>query len=357
MSATNLLTGTNCLRVAMVALAAGCSSPIPAKKSEPVFYPEPPAMPRVQYLTSISSESDLGRTHGKWLQFVVGEGPPADPLVKPYGVTVHENKIFVCDTVDRSIAIFNLAGKRMTRWIPRGEAKFQLPVGLDFDADGRAFVADANRGAVLIFDHSRKFTNTLSEEGMKPAAVAVAQERVYVADVSHHNVAVFDRASLHKLFTVPRDNDNPEARLFTPTNLALDSSNHLFVSDTGAFHIQEYDHDGRWLRNMGMEGDSPGQFARPKGVAVDRAGRIYVVDAAAQVVQVFSPDGQLLMYFGGPDGGGHELSLPAGIAIDYDNVERFRPLIAPNFSVEYLVLVSSQYGDNKINIYGFGHQQ
>jgi len=92
-------------------------------------------------------------------------------------------------------------------------------------------------------------------------------------------------------------------------------------------------------------------------LAVDRAGRIYVVDAAAQVVQVFSPDGQLLMYFGGPDGGGHELSLPAGIAIDYDNVERFRPLIAPNFSVEYLVLVSSQYGDNKINIYGFGHQQ
>jgi hypothetical protein len=82
-----------------------------------------------------------------------------------------------------------------------------------------------------------------------------------------------------------------------------------------------------------------------------------VVDAASQVVQLFNPEGRILMDFGNPKSGAGALELPAGIAIDYDDVDLFQKYAAPGFTLEHLVLVSSQLGERKINVYGFGHKQ
>ena len=59
------------------------------------------------------------------------------------------------------------------------------------------------------------------------------------------------------------------------------------------------------------------------------------------------------MFFGG---GGNEpgrLNLPAKVVVDYTSVPYFKKL-AHDFDVEYIVLVSSQYGPRKINVYAFG---
>jgi hypothetical protein len=92
-------------------------------------------------------------------------------------------------------------------------------------------------------------------------------------------------------------------------------------------------------------------------VAVDREGRIYVVDAAFQNVQVFNPEFKLLLFFlsGGLEK--HNVYLPAGIAIDYDNIEYFKGYIHPKFKAEYLLFVTSNFGNNKVNVYAFGTYQ
>jgi hypothetical protein len=87
---------------------------------------------------------------------------------------------------------------------------------------------------------------------------------------------------------------------------------------------------------------------------VDRAGRVYVVDAASQVVQIFDADGKLLLFFGEPEGSPVGLNLPAKVAIDYDHVGLFQTYAAPDFQVEYLVIVTNQYGDRKVSVFGFG---
>jgi hypothetical protein len=87
---------------------------------------------------------------------------------------------------------------------------------------------------------------------------------------------------------------------------------------------------------------------------VDREGRAYVVDAATQVVQIFDSEGRLLMYFGAPGASTQgELGLPAGVDIDYENVGYFQKYLAPGHECEYLVLVASQVGPRKVNVYGF----
>jgi DNA-binding beta-propeller fold protein YncE len=112
------------------------------------------------------------------------------------------------------------------------------------------------------------------------------------------------------------------------------------------------------LSTIGSHGDAYGQFARPKGIAVDPDGKIYVVDAAFENVQIFDGNGNLLLFF--PEGGAKSavsLVLPAGIAIDSTLTEYFTPLVSPDFQVEYLVLVASQYGDKKLSVFGFGQKR
>jgi hypothetical protein len=59
------------------------------------------------------------------------------------------------------------------------------------------------------------------------------------------------------------------------------------------------------------------------------------------------------MYLGEPDAVEGQMYLPADVIIDYDHVSLFRKFAAPGYDLEFLVLVSNQYGDRKISVYGF----
>ena len=154
--------------------------------------------------------------------------------------------------------------------------------------------------------------------------------------------------------TVPRNVTSEEAKLFSPTNVAVDREGRIYVSDTGGFTVKVYDAEGNFVRSLGERGLDPGRFALPKGVAVDRDGRAYVVDAATGLAQVFDADGKLLMFFGDPKTGGMgAMYLPAGIAIDYENVGLFQKYAMPGRKLEYLIFVTNQAGTQKVGVYGF----
>jgi len=42
------------------------------------------------------------------------------------------------------------------------------------------------------------------------------------------------------------------------------------------------------------------------------------------------------------------------VKIDYDSVQFFEKLAAPGWDIEYLVLVTGQFGTNKVVVYGYG---
>ena len=71
----------------------------------------------------------------------------------------------------------------------------------------------------------------------------------------------------------------------------------------------------------------------------------------------FNPEGRLLMFFGenGNQRGG--FLLPAKVAIDYDNLKYFQQYVAPDFQMEYLVLVTSQFGDRRVNVLAYGQEK
>jgi hypothetical protein len=60
------------------------------------------------------------------------------------------------------------------------------------------------------------------------------------------------------------------------------------------------------------------------------------------------------MYFGQGGEQPGDFQLPAKVTIDYDNVEYFQSFAAPGFRIEYLVLVTSQFGPHLVNVFGYG---
>ena len=347
-----LMLGGGCL---CLALFSGCSTPTQSVPKSFTFFPSPPDDPRIQFLTAFQGDAQMGRSRG-FTEFIAGEKKTANPLVKPYGLAVHGGKIFVCDTVAHNIEVFDLQKKRATYFEPQGEGKLRLPINISIDADGTRYVADTGRQQVLIYGPDGTYVAAMGKkDDMKPSDVAITADRLYITDLINHAVKVFSKADRKLLFTIPLDAKNDREKLFLPSNLSLDKvGRRLFVSDTGANRVQVYDLDGKYIRSIGQQGVAPGLFARPKGVAADRAGLADVVDAATQVVQIFDAEGRLLLFFGqaGASTRG-EVVLPAAVKVDYDHVKYFQKYVAPGYQCEYLILVTSQFGWQKVSVYGF----
>jgi DNA-binding beta-propeller fold protein YncE len=346
-------------RRAGVALAAavfiaGCAAPGDATRTGAVFYPALPNAPRIQHLASISSERDIGKVTSDFAKFVVGEDTGGRRLKQPYGVALFAGKLYVADSRAPGLATFDVAQHSFSLMAGSGNGRMKRPINVTIDADGTKYVADTGHNQVLVYDRADRFTGAFGTlQQFKPVDTAIAGERLYVVDIEHHQVQVLDKRSGKRLFTFGKAGSGDED-LFQPTNIAIGPDGDVYVVDTGNYRVQRFTAEGVRVRSYGAIGTGLGSFARPKGIALDRAGRLYVGDAAFENVQVFDPSGRLLLFFGQPGNKAEGLNLPAGIAIDYDNVDLFRASADPRFSVEYLILVASQFGPNKVDVFGFG---
>jgi DNA-binding beta-propeller fold protein YncE len=342
--------GGGCLVLVMM---AGCATaPQAAKKY--TFFPPSPDEPKIQFLTAFSSDADLGRTRS-FSDYITGQ-EPAGSLVKPYGLALHSGRIFVCDTVQNLVEVFDLSRRRASYFSPPGEGHLRLPINITIDTDGTRYVADTGRRQVVVYSSDGSFASAIGKKDeMKPSDVAVSMDRLYIADMQNHCVQVYSKADQKLLFSIPRNSDTSEGALYSPANLALDQQNgRLLVSDVGSFSVKVFDLDGKYLRTIGRQGLGPGMFSRPKGIAVDRQGLTYVVDAATQAVQIFDAEGRVLLDFGRPGTSTYgQLTLPASVKVDYDHVRYFEHYLSPGYQCEYLILVVSQFGGDKVSVYGF----
>jgi len=340
---------------------AGCATTPKNTGPKYIFFPPAPDEPRIQYLTSYASEKDLrGNSGGTFMNFVTGEQLPDNPIFKPYGAATGDHGIYVCDTSISAVLRLDLASKKMSMIAPTGAGRLVLPLNMAWGGDGLLYIADSVRNQVVILNTNGEFVATLGENGKnQPRDVALAADRIYVGDSETHCVHVYDRQNRQLLFDIPNAEDAKDfkQRLFQPDNIAVDTNGQLYVSDIGAYRVQVYDRNGKFIHTVGGYGDNVGEFARPKGIAVDRQGWIYVADAAEQVVQMFNEKGQLLMWFGEPGGSPVSLMLPSKVVIDYDDVGYFQKYISPDFKVDYLVIVINQLGPRKVSVFGYGHKK
>ncbi len=334
----------------------------PKKVTDYILYPPAPNEPRIQYLTSLSGPDYFTEDKSAFGDFILGADAQRNTgVTKPYGVSIKDGIIYLVDIRSSGVATFDLKQNKFDMIHGSFDSRMVKPINIFIDDENNKYIADIKRKLVIVLDENNEFLKSFGDgESFKPSDVLVADEKVFIADTKNHAIHVYDKNTTEKLYSIDnKDNKDgtSEGLLYFPTNLALSPDNHLYVSATMNFSIQEFTLEGEFVRKIGQVGNQLGKFTRPKGIAIDRENNIYVVDTSFQNVQIFNKDGDLLMYFGESGSKPQNINLPAKVFIDYDNISYFQKYAKPGFEIEYLILVTSQFGNNKLNIYGFGQMQ
>jgi len=326
----------------------------------PFYFPPPPDAPRIQFLTGFG-DSSIVEQPSTFALFLAGTQRPDDvtKLIKPYGIAVSKGNIYLCDTIARTVYLINPITKRFESIRGNaGSVRLKKPVNLTLDETGKLYVADAERGEVLTYSPDGDYLATLGRGvDMKPVAVAVDLENLYVVDIKHNVVKILDRTTGEYEREIGANSRSEVDTLSLPVGIAIDKERSLYVTNVGSGKMLKLDIDGHPLLTLGGIGDGYGEFARPKGIAVADDGIIYIVDAGFQLVQMYSPEGKLLMHFGAPGERRGSLNLPAAVFVTKDNIDYYRRYADPTFALEYLIFVVNQQGDDKVAVYGFGQRK
>ena len=239
----------------------------------------------------------------------------------PAGIAVDgAGSLYVAEILNHTIRKIALRG---TNWVAstlaglagvagsadgtNSDARFDHPNGVAVDGAGNVFVAD----------HYNHTIRELSPVGTNWVVSTLAG----LAGVRDHN-----------------DGTNSDARFYSPTGIAVDSTEHLYVTDTANFTIRQVAAFGtNWVVSTpaGLALDygfvdgtnDEARFDFPYGIAASSAGALYVADWGNHAIRemtrlgldwVVNTIAGLSGTMGSTDGAGRnaEFNFPNGIAVD-----------------------------------------
>lgn len=249
----------------------------------------------------------------------VGElRPPTGRFVRPMDVACGaSHRVAVADADGGAVWVFDLPRRTSFVLTNTTQGALSAPVGVAFDGAGGLYVVDARRAAILHGrDDKRGRLEALAPEGQltRPTALVSRPDGSFlVVDAGSHTVARLEGDGTVSPIAAHRG--EPGAGLNFPVDVAVGRGGDLYVADALNGTISRVDTAGALSV---FAGGRAGTLVRPKGVAFDAEGSLHVVDGAMQHVEVYDEQGRLLGRYGEPGEGQGQLGLPAGICLDAD---------------------------------------
>lgn len=202
------------------------------------------------------------------------------------------------------VQVFDPKGKFLFKFGERGDTDQSFSsyiCGLAVNSRDEVYVCDVLNKKILVFDASGKFlfsfssVQGLTKEDEKqytsPSHIAIdAKDRVYISDTANGHVWVHDAGGKY-LFPL---GGPEEGRFPTAGNIRFDKNGRIYILEGLANRIQVCNSKGDPLFTIGKTGSLVGNFLRISGLAIDSQTRIYVTDVVLAVVQVFDSQGNFL---------------------------------------------------------------
>jgi sugar lactone lactonase YvrE len=258
-----------------------------------------------------------------YLRLLLMAGAVANPA--PRETTLSQPRVEYLRTVP-SVREFTkprgLFAKMVTLIAGPDEEKPELlrPYATAQDSIGRLLVTDPGAHGVHIYDfEKRKYQFVKGPRGKaleSPIDIACdSNDDIYVTDSVRGQIYVFD---FKGRFLRTIGENSPNARMQRPTGMTLDrKARRIYVTDTLRHQLLIWGMNGSFVRAVGSRGSGSGEFNYPTAVALS-AGTIYVVDAMNFRIQALTPEGQFIYSFGQMGNQSGTLNRPKGIAADTD---------------------------------------
>lgn len=255
-----------------------------------------------------------------------------DALNKPMDVAVINQFVYVTDTNNKRVQVFDLGGAPFFKFGKEGSGKgeFKFPYGIAGDKQGQVYVSDLYNGCISVFDSKGNFIKYFAEKDPNekiiesPGSLRISGDKLYVTDIKKSKVLVFDMEG--KLLKEIGEPGQKEGQFQAPNALTVDKDGNLYVVDTGNQRVQVFDKDGKYVRfiNGSVNGLGASVFVNPRGIGIDSRGILYVVSNLTHFIYGFDTidkTGKTLFTFGGNGESNTQFSLPNGLYVDEnDNV-------------------------------------
>jgi DNA-binding beta-propeller fold protein YncE len=249
-------------------------------------------------------------------------------LNKPMDAAVTDSFIYVTDTNNKRVMVFDQGGSLLYHFGEAGkeEGQFNFPYGIAADAKDRVFVADLYNGNISIFDKKGKFIEYFAQKYTNdklittPAGLRIIDDKVYVTDIEASRAFVFSIEGELLLEIGKPGSEN--GQFIAPNAITADKEGNIYVVDTGNQRVQVFNEKGKFIKIInGSNGGGESPFVNPRGIGIDSRGTLYVVSNLTHIVYGFDTDGKQVFQFGSMGEANGQFYLPNGLFIDNkDNV-------------------------------------
>ena len=234
---------------------------------------------KVKHLTSITRNAETGR------------------LGLLSGLFFDENRkrLYVTDTTNKWILSFDADFKYVSQFNAGGA--LEAPTSLVRNSRGQFFVTEPTKGSVLFVDIRQKsvrpidFSAVPQADLIYPGNMALdSTNNLYIVDKANQRILVFDADLRFDRQVLVKDGKGL-------SDVKVDSKGNIYTLDTIDGSIRVFDSQGNLLLTFGRKGKHKGEFDFPVSLAVHPRGLIYVVDQHKHKVLAFNKKGEFLLDF------------------------------------------------------------
>ncbi len=208
-------------------------------------------------------------------------------LNQPSDVAISDDgRAYVLDGVNGRVKVFTAEGKEdfAFRPVDKNKGKLNLPMGIAI-ANERVYIADSGNHRLVLFDLRGRFLTSFSlsarvsgEPLPEPVALVVNDDVISWSDRRNHRVCRTHADSGEQINCWGKRGEGKGEFQF-PFQLALDRDNYLLVVDVLNGRVQQFNYRGRRFTSVGRFGLAPGELYRPNGLAYSAKGELLVSDA------------------------------------------------------------------------------
>jgi DNA-binding beta-propeller fold protein YncE len=275
--------------------------------------------PKLKPIVASATNNATGNGDPEFRQSIYGSFEA--PLNKPMDVTKIGNNVYVTDTKNNQVQVFDQSGKFVLKFGKVGTEKgqFQFPYGIAGDKNENIYVADLYNGNISIFNTKGEFIKYFPDQEkliQSPGGLRIYNDKLYVTDIKANKLFVFNLDG-KKLLEIGGAGQG-EGQFIAPNAVAVDKDNQIYVTDSGNNRVEVFSKDGKFIKIINGSADGKGDpiFVNPRGVAVDSKGTVYVVSNMSHNIYAYDKDGKQVRILGGMGTDNGQLYLPNGLFID-----------------------------------------
>jgi DNA-binding beta-propeller fold protein YncE len=215
----------------------------------------------------------------------------ASNFISPVGIALGpEGSVFVSDSELRFVARLDRQGNSVGTI---GTGHLTRPTGVAYEpSSGRIFVADTGDHQIKVFDLQGKILDVWGERGKGPGEfnfptyLALADGKLYVADTINARIQVLSTVNGKHLASIGKLGLYV-GNMVRPKGVSVDTEGNIYVIESYYDHLLIYNSHGEFLMSIGGVGTEPGKLHLPSGVWVDARNRVFVADTLNSRVSVF----------------------------------------------------------------------